>query len=302
MELSSRDSHFHFIPQNDNTTLSKPRGLTQPSSPKRDSIISRSRLNSRVTYRHYTQSVYTELHRAQSHSSDDAKNDNILIPSLEEVEEIKIMKQIERINNDGIQVLFTLRDVFNSREPFELLTWKQGFDNAFCFSSEDQKNSRAHTQANFVYTVKDQTQDFISTDIYYEDKGVQEKLGSVRRYGEQDAEDIIVSDKNGSGLYKIAEDIKPMSGIISCLMLDLQGNKMSSAEIDFSEDDQVANCKVTFPPDSNAKQKLMLLAALVFKMVQLDVVEQWRPKERVPRKETSSSLFSFFYCFFSNSK
>lgn len=303
MELSSKDTRFQFISQaDDNSPPSKPRGFTVPSSPKRESNISRSRLNSRVTYRHYTTSVYSELHRAQSQTSDDAKHDNISIPPLEAVEEIKITKQIKRINNNEIQVLFTLRDSFNSREAFETLTWRQDSDNAFCFSSEDQESFRDHTQANFAHIVKENAKDFTSADIYYENKRVKENLGSVRRYAEQDAEDIIVSDKNGNGLYKLAEDTKPTSGIISCLMMDLQGNKMSSAEIDFHEDDQVTNCRATFPPDTNSKQKLMILAALVFKMVQLDVVEQWHPKERTPRKETSSSLFSFFYCFFSNNK
>lgn len=297
MEIAKNDAELQIItPLDIEPGKTKNRGLTVPCNTNKESLAYRSRLQSRISYPHYTQSIYSEINRGQS--MDDVFTDNISIPALDTLEEVNIVRQLKRPTKSEIHMLFTLKNSANSREPFEGFNWRQDLYNSFYFSSGDisDRKSMQNYGSNFAFIINENTQDLLSAEVFFEGKEGSEKLGNVSKYAEEDAEDIIVSDHSGNVIYKMAEDVKAGTDNISCIMLDLQGNKVSKADIDFVGND-LMGCRIKFPPNTNTKHKVLILTALVFKLMQIVVPEEWKPIERDAKKEVKMSFASCFFCF-----
>lgn len=283
MDSLTSDSHLQFISPPDIESHGRSSRVFSSAENNRESVVSRSRLLSRMSYHHYTQSIYSELSRARDmpYGQEELKVENASIPALDKIDSVKMIRNLKKGTNNDLEVLVYLEDaVSNSREYFKSFSWKFASGNALFFSYEPNNEKTivhhkpATTDSNFLYMLKEDTPDINSLDVYFESKNDEEKLGNVGRYGGQDAEDVVVTDTNGALLYKIVEDLKPNCDDFSCIVLDLLGNKVGSGEINFLEAANLS-CQVNFPQETTSKQKVLILTAFLFKVIQLGIGVNW---------------------------
>jgi len=296
MEALEPDTNTKLLPSHEND-------LTEPTKMRAFSIMdgnqggqSRSRLQSRQNYRHYTQSIYSEISKAKEMAVDQEDGvESMAFAKLKEIDSMRIVRSLKIVGRE-LECRYYLEDLEdNSRGFFQDFGWTLASNNAFYFSCKSDlitsinKSKIPNGDANFTYYLKEDSEKTKSADIYIIVEGNSEKLGSVVKQEFEGQGETKISDANGSLIYKIVEDNRPSSDVLGFILLNLMGNSVGSGDIICEGDDRLT-CKINFPDGTGAKQKILILTSFIFKMMLLGL--------GIPLQDDVLSTDSCFFCLF----
>ena len=280
MENIDYDPNARLLPPKDlesgTTKTMRAFSLIEANGP-RESFLSRSRLQSRQNYRHYTQSIYNELSRARDFNAEQEEkvSDSFVLHSFDEIDGVKLIRDLE-IRNKELEGKFYLEEIGSrSREAFKGFNWTLASNNSFYFhakptsKSSTNKTKNNKQEPNFVYSIKTEVESRIA-DIYWEDNGENRKIGNLVKQETNDFGDMTLSDMNDSQVYKIVEDPKPTSVNLNFIVLDLVGNKVGAGEIVCEENNRLS-CRLIFPEETHTKEKILVLTGFIFKMMYMGI-------------------------------
>lgn len=294
MDAVDSDHNAKLLPTHEND-MNQPKGMRAFSIMDNPNGPARNRLQSRQNYRHYTQSIYSEISKAKEVTGDQEDElKSAAFEKLGKIDSVKLVRTLKIVGRE-LECRYFLEDlVNNSRGAFQDFGWTLASNNCFYFSCKSDliasinKSKIPNSDANFTYFLTEDSTNSKNVDIYIIAEGNNEKLGSVSKQEFEGQGEIKISDANGSLTYKIVEDNRPSSDVLGSVVLDLMGNTVGSGDLIIEGDDRLS-CKVDFPEDTGAKQKILILTSFIFKMMFMGL-----SANNVQDQATDSCFFCLF--------